>query len=182
MKIENLVLFILLFFLVGFFVFSNLKPNEYKLELNTEKNITKENYTKYEIDTNGFIKVKINVDYILGNSAEISLVAGCYLIKATTDSFVAEAIIKGKEKKIEFRPTVYDVIVDVFKSLGIEVLGLKIIDIRNNTYIGQLILQQEDKVLFLDIRPSDGSAIAIRFDAPIYINESLAKKMGEYIC
>jgi len=37
-------------------------------------------------------------------------------------------------------------------------------------------------VLALDIRPSDATAIALRAKAPVYINESLAREVGNYIC
>ncbi|MEM5875526.1 MAG: DUF151 domain-containing protein [Candidatus Aenigmatarchaeota archaeon] len=184
MNLKNLFIFVLIFLFVAFLVFksSSFQEREELKILDTFEEKTNETYTVYNVDTKGFIKARINVDYIVGDVAEISLIADCYLIKATTDAFIGNAIIKGQEKKIEFRPSIYDVITDTFKSLGIQVLALKIVDMKNNTYIGQLILQHREKVLFLDIRPSDGSAIAVRFDAPIYINESLAKKMGEYIC
>jgi len=76
----------------------------------------------------------------------------------------------------------YDVIMDIFRNLGIKVLAVKITEIKENTFIGQLIVQQKDKVLALDIRPSDATAIALRAKAPVYINESLAREVGNYIC
>jgi len=139
-------------------------------------------FPEVKIPLQGFIPANISVDLILVDRAQVSLKAGCYLIEATTDACVAQAIQKGIEKKVDFRPTVYDVIFDIFKNLGIKVLAVKIVDMRENTFIGQLIIQQKDKVLALDIRPSDATAIALRANAPIYINETLAKNVGKYIC
>jgi bifunctional DNase/RNase len=59
---------------------------------------------------------------------------------------------------------------------------VKIVEIRNNTFIGRLILQQGNKVVSLDSRPSDGIAIAVRTGSPVYIKESLMKEQGKYIC
>ena len=135
-----------------------------------------------EIPLQGFTKVDVSVGEIFADRAEINLKAGCYLIHATTDACVATAIKKGLEKKVDFRPTVYDVVTDVFRNFGIKVLAVKIVEMRENTFIGQLIIQQKDKILVLDIRPSDATAIALRVGAPVYINETLAKEVGEYIC
>jgi len=139
-------------------------------------------YPLAQIPLEGFIQANISVDAILIDKAQVSLKAGCYLIEATTDACVAKAINKAIEGKVDFRPTVYDVINDIFRNLDIKVLAVKITEIRENTFIGQLIIQQKDKVLALDIRPSDATAIALRAKAPIYINETLAKEVGKYVC
>jgi bifunctional DNase/RNase len=36
--------------------------------------------------------------------------------------------------------------------------------------------------LSLDSKPSDGAALALRTNAPIYFNETLLKEMGEKTC
>ncbi|MEM5815187.1 MAG: DUF151 domain-containing protein [Candidatus Aenigmatarchaeota archaeon] len=180
MKIEKYLFILALFLFAVIFFSSFVGKNLNKME--EESTIFSTNFTKVEVDTKGFIETKVSVDSIFLDKAQISLRAGCYLIKATTDACVGEAILKGIERKVDFRPSVYDVIADTFRSLGIEVLALKIVEMRNNTFIGQLVVQQNNKVLFLDIRPSDGTAIAVRFNSPIYINESLAKEVGEYVC
>jgi bifunctional DNase/RNase len=146
------------------------------------RNESKEEYPEANIPLKGFVQANISVETILMDRAEVSLRAGCYLIRAVTDACVANAIKKGLEGKVEFRPTVYDVIMDIFRNLGIKVLAVKITEIKENTFIGQLIVQQKDKVLALDIRPSDATAIALRAKAPVYINESLAREVGNYIC
>jgi bifunctional DNase/RNase len=158
-------------------------PSKIQENLNlTEENASSHEYPIAQIPLEGFIPANISVDAILIDRAQVSLKAGCYLIEATTDACVANAIYKAIEGKVDFRPTVYDVINDIFRNLGIKVLAVKITEIRDNTFIGQLIVQQRYKVLALDIRPSDATAIALRTKAPIYINETLAKEVGKYIC
>ena len=143
---------------------------------------SEEEYPIAEIPLEGFVMANISVDVILVDRAQVSLRAGCYLVEATTDAYVASAIEKALKEKVDFRPTVYDVINDAFRNLGIKVLAVKITEIKENTFIGQLIIQQKDKVLALDSRPSDATAIALRAKAPIYINETLTKERGRYIC
>ncbi|MFZ8830375.1 MAG: bifunctional nuclease family protein [Candidatus Aenigmatarchaeota archaeon] len=181
MREKFLLLFLLLIaFLVLYSNFLKSLQSMPKIEVDKKENVSE--FPIAEIPTEGFIQANISIDAVLVDRAQVSLRAGCYLLQATTDAFVANAIQKGLEGKLDFRPTVYDVVVDAFRNLGIKVLALKILEMRENTFIGQLIIQQKDKVLLLDIRPSDGSAIAIRAKAPIYINETLAKEVGRYVC
>ena len=39
-----------------------------------------------------------------------------------------------------------------------------------------------DKILRLDTKPSDGIALALRTDSPIYIKKSLLEQVGRDIC
>jgi bifunctional DNase/RNase len=179
-KLLLLVLVLVVFLLLFSSFFKSLTLTKPIVTEIVEQNTSE--YPIAKIPLEGFIQANISVDAILVDRAQVSLRAGCYLIQATTDACVANAIEKGLEGKIDVRPTVYDVISDAFKNLGIRVLAVKIVEMRENTFIGQLIIQQKDKVLALDIRPSDATAIALRTKAPIYINESLAKEVGKYIC
>ncbi|MDT7858848.1 MAG: bifunctional nuclease family protein [Candidatus Aenigmarchaeota archaeon] len=185
---ERAILFVLLLIAIFSLSYDYLYPlisttflTRAKIEV-IDRNFNVSEYPIAEVSTKGFIPANVSVDAILLDRAQISLKAGCYLIQATTDAYVGNAILKGLEGKVDFRPTVYDVILDAFRNLGINVLAVKIVEMRENTFIGQLIIQQKDKVLILDSRPSDATAIAIRTKAPIYINETLAKEVGKYIC
>jgi bifunctional DNase/RNase len=172
--------FMLAFLLIFFGLVRNLSFQPI-VKPATEK-IENASYLRAEIPLEGFVQANVSVDAIFADRAQVSLRAGCYLIQATTDACVASAIQKGLEGKVDFRPTVYDVIADAFRGFGVKVLAVKILEIRENTFIGQLIIQQKDRVLALDIRPSDATAIALRMKAPIYINETLAKEVGKYVC
>lgn len=133
-----------------------------------------------ELSTEGFVEVKPDAA-IVGDSAAVSLTGGCYQLTATTEPSQALSIINGLAGKIDFRPNTHDIMKTIFDNLDIKLLMVKIIDLRNNTYFGKIILQQGDKFLNLDSRPSDGIALAIRMNASIYIKEDLLKQ-GRYIC
>jgi len=112
----------------------------------------------------------------------VTIIGGCYRITANTEISQIESISNGQEGKIGFRPNTHDLFKDTIDGFDMDVLMVKIVDIRNSTYIGKLILKQDDRILSLDSRPSDGVAIAVRTGAPIYIKDDLLKSEGENIC
>lgn len=52
-------------------------------------------------------------------------------------------------------------------------------DVKGTTFFAKLYLKQGDRMIELDARPSDAIALAIREDAPIYIDEKTLDK-GSY--
>ncbi|MCX6687462.1 MAG: DUF151 domain-containing protein, partial [Methanoregula sp.] len=45
-------------------------------------------------------------------------------------------------------------------------------------YYAQLVLFSEDKEIRVDCRPSDGIALALRGNAPIYVDDSVIETAG----
>lgn len=133
-----------------------------------------------ELSTVGYVPVTVSAD-VIGNKGIVTLTGDCYQVTAYTEASQAESIANGLAGKIEFRPNTHDLIKSTFDSLGIQVVMVKIVEVRNNTYIGKLILRQGNRVLSLDARPSDGTALAVRTNSPIYMKEDLLKA-GKYIC
>ncbi len=134
-----------------------------------------------DLSTVGFVKVEPDAA-VSGGAGVVSLTGNCYQMTANTEAVQAESILNGINKAIAFRPGTHDLIKDAFDNLKIKVVMVKIVDLRNNTFFGRLILQSGDTIVNLDSRPSDGIAIAVRADAPIYIKEDLLKQQGKYIC
>lgn len=134
-----------------------------------------------ELSTVGYVKVTPEAA-VIENRGVISLTGGCYQVIASTDVTQAESIINGLEGKINVRPNTHDLMKDMFQNLGIEVVIVKVVDLKDNNFIGRIILKQGNKILSLDSKPSDGIAIAVRTNAPIYMNRDLMEKMGKYIC
>jgi bifunctional DNase/RNase len=134
-----------------------------------------------DLSTAGYVEV-VPEAAVVGDRGIISLTGGCYQVVATTEAVQAESIANGLAGKIDFRPNTHDLIKSVFDSLDIKVVMVKIVDLVNNAYIGRLVLRQGDKVLSLDSKPSDGIAIAVRYNATIYMKEDLLKRQGKYIC
>ncbi len=134
-----------------------------------------------DLSTIDFVEVKPKAA-VINNNGVVGLAGGCYQVTANTDAAQAESIIDGLEGKISARPNAHDLMKEIFESMDIKVLMVKVVDLQDNNYIGRLIVKQGNNILSLDSKPSDGIAIAVRTNSTIYFKESLLKERGEYIC
>jgi bifunctional DNase/RNase len=71
------------------------------------------------------------------------------------------------------RPLTHDLLVLVVEGLRAKVSRVVIADLRENTFFASVFVERDSEVLSLDARPSDSIAIAIRAQAPIFVNEKL---------
>ena len=65
------------------------------------------------------------------------------------------------------------IIVDV---LGATVDKIEITGIHEDTYFARIVLRRDEEIFYVDARPSDSLALALRSDAPIYIEAGLFNK------
>ncbi|MEM5867885.1 MAG: bifunctional nuclease family protein, partial [Candidatus Aenigmatarchaeota archaeon] len=126
----------------------------------------------------------------------VRLTSDCKQISMVVDKNQAISIGRGMERILGPRPYTHDLIKDMLKNFGIQVLMVKITEARNETclpeencswritYISKLFLKQGNLILGLDSRPSDALAIAARVDyeVPVFVNESIFEILGEKIC
>ena len=137
---------------------------------------------KLPISLENYEKVK-DVDVTFENNyAIITLYTDCYKLKAYVEDVQGKSILNGKLGKRDIRPNSHDVVKDVFEEFGIEVLSVRITRLENNTYFAEMDVKQKKKVVSIDVRPSDGIAIALRTNAPTYIKKDLLEEKGEKIC
>ncbi len=125
----------------------------------------------------GYVQARAD---IFGNV--VSLTAGCDQLTATVNDAQAEAILTGLQNITSYRPLTHDMIRDIVEFFDIDVLAVRIDRMENRTYFGRLLLQQGNRGLSLDVRPSDGIALALRTGAPIWVNQSLFEQHGVRIC
>lgn len=85
----------------------------------------------------------------------------------------ASAIIRKLEKLSVVRPMTHDLVVDIVKKTGYQVEKVEINDVEKDTYYATIYLVNKDKTLYIDARPSDAIAIAMRADAPIYVTTNV---------
>ncbi|MHC1744284.1 MAG: bifunctional nuclease family protein [Syntrophobacteraceae bacterium] len=80
-------------------------------------------------------------------------------------------------EKIQFpRPMTHDLIKSFFTELNVTVERIEVCDLRNNTYYALIYLRDHDRLSTIDARPSDAIAIALRMNAPIFVNEEVLNK------
>ncbi len=88
----------------------------------------------------------------------------------------AQAIALILQGETPPRPLTHDLFKTVCENLGGNLEKIVITDIRENTFYAEIYLQQNDSTIVVDSRPSDALALALRFQAPIF----MATKMVEF--
>ena len=133
--------------------------------------------TDYSVGTNGYVPVRINVV-----GSDLIMASDCYTLRVTVSEIQALSIANGLEKRIDTRPLTHDIMKDIFDNYNMKILAARINFFENGIYYGDLVLQQGNKVLSIDARPSDAIAIAVRYDVPVHFNESLLMQQGTKTC
>ena len=77
------------------------------------------------------------------------------------------------------RPMTHDLMLDALTNLDARVDSMVIYGSKGQMFFAHLVLSQGGRLITLDARPSDAIALAIREDAPIYIDEKTLDK-GSY--
>jgi bifunctional DNase/RNase len=90
----------------------------------------------------------------------------------------ADAITIKLQGIIPPRPLTHDLLESVINKLGARVKSVIVSDLQNDTFYARLVLDANGEPLELDSRPSDAMAIAIRADAPIYVEEVVLDRAG----
>jgi hypothetical protein len=93
-------------------------------------------------------------------------------------SFEAQAIALEMEHIQPPRPMTHDLIKAVIEGLNAWVKQVIINDLKDGTFYAQVVCENEGSEVALDARPSDAIAIAVRFNAPIYVNEQVLSEAG----
>jgi hypothetical protein len=71
------------------------------------------------------------------------------------------------------RPLTHDLCKRLITGMGASLRRVQITKVQDNTYFAELHLLRGEDVFQIDARPSDSIAIALRFSAPIFAQESL---------
>jgi bifunctional DNase/RNase len=88
----------------------------------------------------------------------------------------ADSIALAIGRVITPRPLTHDLIKNILNSLGIDIIRVVITDIVDNTYYAILHLEDNGKEVPVDSRPSDAVAIALRVNAPIFVEEDILER------
>ena len=85
-----------------------------------------------------------------------------------------------RERLVEISRTAQSRALDLFKNfvqnMEMEVVKIEVCDLRDNTFYALIYFASDDQVFTMDARPSDAIAIALRFDAPIYVDSDVIEK------
>jgi bifunctional DNase/RNase len=90
--------------------------------------------------------------------------------------FEASAIAAQLEKVQLSRPMTHDLIKNLLDILGVTVIKIEVNDLRENTFYALIHVEMDGTPFAIDARPSDSIALALRTQAPIYVNEEVIEK------
>jgi len=76
------------------------------------------------------------------------------------------------------RPMTHDVMIDIARLAGGEIVDVEITELVKNTFMAELRLKFNDRIEILSIRPSDGIAVALRAKIPLGVAEDLFDFVG----
>ena len=91
--------------------------------------------------------------------------------------FEAQAIALALEKVKPLRPLTHDLAQLLIEKLDGKLDRVVISDVINNTFYARLFIQRNGENVEVDSRPSDAIALALRFKAPIFVDETIWKKL-----
>ncbi len=99
------------------------------------------------------------------------------LLEATSIASVLQNIDFG-------RPMTHDLFKTFIGQVDIDVAKVEVCDLKDNTFFAKIYFISEKKSFSMDARPSDAIAMAIRFQAPIFVDDKVIEKFktdsGEY--
>ncbi len=80
------------------------------------------------------------------------------------------------------RPLTHDLLLDLIRRLGAELLRIEITDLKDGTFYARLVLLGAEEAggqeFTVDARPSDAIALAVRKKCPVYIAENIVDAAG----
>jgi hypothetical protein len=95
--------------------------------------------------------------------------------------FEAVSINSARKKEILPRPFTHDLFLDVFSKFSITLHSLQIDCFDDSVYYARLVLSDETHEEYIDCRPSDGIAIALRAGVPVFVDEEILAAWGQKI-
>jgi bifunctional DNase/RNase len=76
------------------------------------------------------------------------------------------------------RPLTHDLFKSALEKLGCKVAKVVICDLIDNTFYARLFIETRGETMEIDSRPSDAIALALRFTAPIFVEEKVMDESG----
>jgi bifunctional DNase/RNase len=93
--------------------------------------------------------------------------------------YEARSIALGLDGITVPRPNPHDLIHDMIESLGGDLQRVVITELRGSVYYAVIDVLVDGRSVQIDARPSDAIAVALRFAAPLYVDESVLERGSE---
>ncbi|PKB66854.1 MAG: hypothetical protein BZY82_04595 [SAR202 cluster bacterium Io17-Chloro-G3] len=90
----------------------------------------------------------------------------------------ADAIAVRLQEVSVPRPLTHDFLGSVISTLGAGVSRIVVSDLENDTFYAKVVLHLDSRNVEVDCRPSDAMALAVRVEAPIYVEDEVLERAG----
>lgn len=98
---------------------------------------------------------------------------GTHYLPILIGPFEATAIALALEGAPVPRPLSHDLMRAILDALGAHLEQVVIHDIKESTFFAKLVVRTNGDLQEIDARPSDGIALALRVQAPIYVSDKI---------
>lgn len=98
---------------------------------------------------------------------------GSHYLPILIGPFEATAIALALEGAPVPRPLSHDLMRSILETLEASLEQVIIHDIKDSTFFAKLIVRSDGELQEIDARPSDGIALALRMQAPIYVSDKI---------
>ncbi|MBN2240474.1 MAG: bifunctional nuclease family protein [Dehalococcoidales bacterium] len=76
------------------------------------------------------------------------------------------------------RPMTHDLLSSMIQTLGAQINSIAVTDLKNDTFYAKIYVTLNGNQMEIDSRPSDALALAVRVEAPIFVDESVLDNAG----
>lgn len=84
--------------------------------------------------------------------------------------YEAEAITIALQEVELSRPLTHDLIRNIFATFKVRIVRVEIVSLRDDTFYGNIVCEQNGREINIDSRPSDAIALAVRAHVPILVH------------
>ncbi len=92
--------------------------------------------------------------------------------------YEAEAITLALQEVEVSRPLTWDLLKNVFGTLGARLVRVEVVALKDETFFGNIVAEVGNKTINIDSRPSDALALAVRAHVPIYVTRQILDSAG----
>jgi uncharacterized protein len=89
------------------------------------------------------------------------------------------ALFRELNRTPSHRPMLHDLFYHILLGFQARLEKIVIDSLGDNTYYARLYIQQSETTMLVDARPSDALALALRFQAPIYVADAVLEAAGK---
>lgn len=94
------------------------------------------------------------------------------------DPYMAEQITFALQEVAVARPMSHDLIKNMLTSLDARILRVEVLELKDEVYYGNVVVEHNGYTFDMDARPSDALALAVRANVPIFVARAVMDEAG----